>query len=312
MKKIIKYFSVSLIAILALLCLCFGHQDIPLETLKSKYANAASQFIEVDGVTVHYRIEGNENDSVPLVLIHGTGASLHTWDAWTKALQGEQKVIRMDLPAYGLTGPNPENDYSIDKYTQFIAHFLEKIQVKQCDLGGNSLGGNIAWTVASRYPSLVKKLILVDAAGYPMQSKSVPLAFQMARIPIVNQLFHFITPRFIVESSIKNVYVDKTKVTDDLIDRYFELSLREGNRKAFVDRLANGKQTNGYEVIPKISIPTLILWGEQDLLIPVENAQRFHKDLPNDTLLIFKNLGHVPMEENAAESVKPVIDFLKN
>ncbi len=309
--KFIKYFSIFIIISLSIICIAFGKFNIPLETLKSKYANAASQFIEVDGVMVHYRIEGNRQDSIPLVLIHGTGSSLHTWESWVTALKGEQQVISMDLPAYGLTGPNPEHDYSIEKYSDFIAHFLEKIKVKKCDLGGNSLGGNIAWAVALKYPDLVKKLILVDAAGYPLQSKSVPIAFQLAKIPVLNQAFSFITPRFIVENSVKNVFSDKSKVTDGLIDRYFDLSLRAGNRQAFVDRLANQTQNEWYQKITTIQQPTLILWGENDFLIPVENAQRFHNDLPHDTLLILKGLGHVPMEENPSETVKSVIEFLK-
>jgi pimeloyl-ACP methyl ester carboxylesterase len=310
-QKLIKYFFLFIIISISIICIAFGKFSIPLETLKSKYANADSKFIEVDGLKVHYRIEGNEQDSIPLVLIHGTGSSLHTWEAWVAALKGEQQVITMDLPAYGLTGPNPEHDYSIEKYSDFIAHFLEKINVKKCDLGGNSLGGNISWAVALKYPNLVKKLILVDAAGYPLESKSVPIAFRLAKIPILNKAFSFITPRFIVENSIKNVFSDKNKVTAALIDRYFDLSLRAGNREAFVDRLANQTQNDWYQKISTIQQPTLILWGEDDFLIPTENAQRFHQDLPNDTLLIFKGLGHVPMEENPSETVKSVIAFLK-
>jgi pimeloyl-ACP methyl ester carboxylesterase len=312
MLKFIKYTLLSLLGICLLLYVVFRHNDIPLDTLKQKYAPAPSAFIEIDGMSVHYRIEGNEADTIPLLLLHGTGASLHTWDAWVAALKGEQRIIRLDLPAYGLTGPNPERDYSLGKYADFIAHFLAKIKVKRCDIAGNSLGGGIAWNVASKYPDLVQKLILIDASGYPIHSKSTPIAFQLAKIPVIKQVFTVITPRFIVEKSVLNVYTDKSKVSDALVDRYFELSLRAGNRQAFIDRMSGGLvETNAAQRIAALQQPTLILWGEEDLLIPVENAYHFHDDLPHDTLVILKNIGHVPMEEAPEPSVAAAKAFLK-
>jgi pimeloyl-ACP methyl ester carboxylesterase len=134
----------------------------------------------------------------------------------------------------------------------------------------------------------------------------------MAQIPIVKNVFTYITPRFIVKSSVENVYADKTKVTDSLVDRYFELSLRAGNRQAFIDRLDRKETSIGPRSILLIEQRTLVLWGEQDQLIPVEKAYQFHDDLPNDTLVILKNVGHVPMEESPDESLKPVSVFLQN
>ena len=156
----------------------------------------------------------------------------------------------------------------------------------------------------------MKKLILIDAAGYPIVSKSTPIAFTLARKPILNKIMTFITPRSFVRSSVENVYADKTKVTDALVDRYFELTLREGNRQAFVDRITMLYDTSNINLFKTIQQPTLVLWGEEDGLIPLSNAYRFHDDLPNDTLVILKNMGHVPMEENPKESLKAVLDFL--
>ncbi|MEY4903464.1 MAG: hypothetical protein RLZZ292_1279, partial [Bacteroidota bacterium] len=159
---------------------------------------------------------------------------------------------------------------------------------------------------------LVQKLILIDASGYPIHSKSTPIAFQLAKIPVIKQIFTVITPRFIVEKSILNVYTDKSKVSDALVDRYFELSLRAGNRQAFIDRMSGGLvETNAAQRIAALQQPTLILWGEEDLLIPVENAYHFHDDLPHDTLVILKNIGHVPMEEAPDASVEAAKAFLK-
>jgi pimeloyl-ACP methyl ester carboxylesterase len=310
--RLVKSVGFLVIGSVLLVVLLFGHRDIPLETLKAKYAGEASQFLAVKGMQVHYRDEGNPKDTLPLVLIHGTGSSLHTFDAWTANLQSDHRVIRMDLPGYGLTGPFPVRNYALSNYTDFVFQFLNRLGITRCVLVGNSLGGQIAWEFAAAHPEHVQKLILIDAAGYPFESNSVPVAFKMARIPVIKELFTYITPKFVVQSSVENVYADSQKVTRELIDRYFELSLRPGNRRAFVDRFAAKTDPNAIQKIPSINRPTLILWGEQDMLIPVENAFRFHRELPNDTLVILKNSGHVPMEENPRESLLAVQAFLQS
>ena len=287
----------------------FFHRDISLDELKLKYANIQSSFISVKNIDIHYRDEGNQTDSIPIILIHGTGASLHTFDDWTNKLKYSKRVIRLDLPAYGLTGPFVDRDYSILNYTSFLKEFLETLDIKQCIIAGNSLGGEIAWNFALEKPDIVKKLILINSGGFPSSSKSVPIAFRLAQTPVINKVVRFITPFFIVKSSVENVYFDKSKVTDSLVERYFDLCLREGNRQAFIDRLGIGKRNN-YINISNIKQPTLILWGADDLLIPVENAYKFQNSLPNNKLVILENSGHVPMEENPFESIKHVIEFL--
>lgn len=308
MKKLL----LGIAAFFAIISLFFGYIDRSVDDLKDKYAGYPSSFIELDGMQVHYRDEGLKRDSLlPIVLIHGTGSSLHTFEAWTSELKSQRRIVRMDLPAFGLTGPFPDKDYTIAHYVEFIQHFLVAKGIKKCILGGNSLGGNIAWQFTTQYPQMVDKLILIDAAGYPMVSKSTPIAFRMARIPVLNNLITFITPRFMARSSVENVYADKSKVSDELVDRYFDLTLREGNRRALVDRMKMPLDSTAYPKIKTIRQPTLVLWGEQDWLIPVNIAQRFHEDLPNDTLVIMKNVGHVPMEESPKESLRIVNAFLK-
>lgn len=286
----------------------YGHKDIPLSDLKLKYAPPPSSFITVDGMDVHYRDEGSIADSVPVVLIHGTSSSLQTFDDWAAILKSKKRVIRMDIPAFGLTGPFPDRNYSIDNYVLFIEHFLSAIGVNSCILGGNSLGGEIAWQVAFKNPRLVDKLVLINAAGYPVGGdKSEPIAFTIARLPILNKILTYITPRSIVREGMENVYVDKSKIIEVLVDRYFELTLREGNRQALVDRMTLKTDTGKIHLIKNIQQSTLVLWGEHDLLIPTDNAHRFNNDLPNDSLIILKDVGHVPMKESPAA----VLAFLK-
>ena len=285
------------------------YADISLEDLKKEYANEHSKFIDVDGLQVHYRDEGL---GFPVVLVHGTAASLHTWDAWTKKLKENYRVIRMDLPAFGLTGPNAQRDYSIKAYTNFLNSFLKEIKIDSFHLAGNSLGGNIAWNYAAEHPKKVAKLILVDASGLPT-NKSQPLVFKMAKTPAVNSMFLFITPKMFIRKNIEEVYADDSKITDALITRYHKMALREGNRQAFIDR-ANldfklGSKDN-LEKLKKIHTKTLLIWGKLDKWIPLDNGYRMHKILPNSTLTILENSGHVPMEENPLESLAIVTDFL--
>ena len=309
--KYLKFIGLSLFVLVVALSCFYWKNDIPLDTLKSKYTTAASAFVDVMQMQVHYRDEGNKNDSLPLVLIHGTGASLHTWEESVKLLTDSFRVITLDLPAYGLTGPNPKRIYSQAFYVQFIDEFLKSIHVNKCIIGGNSLGGAIAWNYTYEHPTKVEKLILIDAAGYPMISESKPIAFTLAQIPVLKHMLNYITPRFLAKKSVMNVYDDPTKVTEKVVDRYFDLFLREGNRQAFVDRMNFSTYPDHLIRLRTIKTPTLIVWGENDKLIPIENAQKFHADLPNDTLVVLEKTGHVPMEENPDRTVDAIRLFLK-
>ena len=210
--------------------------DVSVDSLKPKWASPASQFLTVNGMQVHLRDEGPRDDSVPIVLLHGTSSSLHTWDGWADSLKLTRRVIRFDLPGFGLTGPAASGDYSIEANVAFVARVLATLGATRVVLGGNSLGGWIAWRVALAQPALVQRLILVDAAGYPFKPKSEPIGFRLARTPVVNRVIRNILPRSVVEASVRNVFGDPAKVTPVLVDRYFDLTRREGNRAALVAR----------------------------------------------------------------------------
>lgn len=294
---------VGIIAILAVAFFAFRTPDIPLEEIKAKYADEASQYIEVDGLNVHYKQEGSGPD---LLLLHGTAASLHTWDGWVNELKNDFRITRLDLPAFGLTGAHPDGDYSMDFYISFLDKFVSQLELDTIFLAGNSLGGGISWSYTHNYPEKVKKLILLDAAGYP--SGKMPFVFTLAKNDITAGLLKNITPRSFIEKNIKEVYYDDSKITDKLIDRYYELALAPGNRQAFVDR-ARTQMTYEYERISEIKTPTLIMWGQYDEWINVDNANSFDQDLPNSQLIIYE-CGHMPMEELPAQTAKDARRFL--
>lgn len=284
--------------------------DRPAEALAPRWAAPPSKFVDVAGMRVHVRDEGPRDDPRPIVLLHGTSSSLHTWDGWAHALQSERRVIRFDLPGFGLTGPAPDGDYTIGHYVAFMKAMLDHFGIEHCVLVGNSFGGWVAWETALAEPGRVDRLVLVDSAGYRLESLSVPIGFRIAKIPVLNQLLKVTLPRGMVESSLRNVYGDPSRVTPELVDRYFDLATRAGNRDALVQRFRQSQPGADAEHISNVKVPTLILWGGRDRLIPPSHAERFHRAIAGSEVLTFESLGHVPQEEDPALTFAAAHAFL--
>lgn len=283
--------------------------DMPLAELKARYANHASVFAEIGGMPVHYRDEGS---GPPLLLLHGTASSLHTWDGWAEALGSDFRILRMDLPGFGLTGPSPERDYTIDAYVAWLDTFVSRLGLDSFHIAGNSLGGHIAWRYALAHPERVERLVLVDAAGYPRTTpQPPPFAIRLARVPVVNRVLTFAAPKGLYRQSVLDVYGDPARVTGPLVQRYFELSLRPGNRQAFVDRARTDRAVAGDDP-GRVSQPTLVIWGSEDRWIDVADGEAFARDIPDARLVVFDGAGHVPMEEIPRPSAAVVREFLLN
>jgi pimeloyl-ACP methyl ester carboxylesterase len=284
--------------------------DVPVEELTARWAPAPSRFIALNGLQVHLRDEGPRDDSLPVVLIHGTSSSLHTWQGWADSLRATRRVIRFDLPGFGLTGPAPDNDYRMAAYVRFVVSVLDALGVRRAVVAGNSLGGGIAWHVAAAHPDRVARLILVDAVGYPFVSASVPIGFRLARTPVLSVLIRRILPRSVVEESVRNVVADPSRVTPELVQRYYDITRRAGNRAALVTRFKQSGGDTDTAAIRTIKVPTLVLWGERDRLIPPANAARFGRDIAGSQVVMFPTLGHVPHEEDPAATYAVVRSFL--
>ncbi len=286
--------------------------DRSVDDLKARWAPPPSQFIEVAGMQVHLRDEGPRDDSMPLVLLHGTSASLHTWDGWVEDLKRERRVIRFDLPGFGLTGPSIDHNYTTESFAKITVAILNYLAVDQVVMVGNSLGGNVAWTTALLYPDRIGKLVLIDSSGFEFKPKSVPIGFKIARIPVLNQLMAKVLPRDMVRKSVENVYGNPLLVTDELVDRYFELTTRAGNRRSLIKRLSQLSPGKYVHRLSEIKQPTLIMWGSLDQLIPIEIGEQFHQAISNSQLIRFNELGHVPQEENPQATVTVLKRFLRS
>lgn len=292
--------------------------DRPPETLVARWAPAPSEFIAMHGQVVHLRDEGPREDPEPLVLLHGTSSSLHTWEGWARVLSARRRVITLDLPGFGLTGPFSEeaearygrDDYRGDTLARFVWDVLDQLKVQKAVVGGNSLGGEVAWRMAALAPQRVSRLILVDASGPMFEPESIPLGFQLARVPVLNRVGDYILPRGVVRQGLESTWGDPSKVTDALVDRYYELTLREGNRRALSLRAAQLERGAHVDRLNTLTMPTLILWGERDRLIPPAVALEFERRIVGSQRVVLPGLGHLPQEEDPAASVAVVQRFL--
>jgi len=284
--------------------------DRAVADLQGRWARPPSTFVDVAGMSVHLRDEGPREDANPILLLHGTGSSLHAWDGWVEALKERRRVIRFDLPGFGLTGPSPQGIYNLDNDVRAVIAMLDKLAVERCVIGGNSLGGAVAWRTALAHPGRVQKLILVDAVGYPDHPVSVPIGFRLARIPALTWLLKNTLPRSLVEQGLRNIFGDARRVTPEMIERAVDINRREGNRQALAKRFRQRRPDALFRRIPELKLPTLIMWGGRDRLIPPEDAERFHHDIAGSTLVIFDDLGHAPEEEDPSRTVAAVKQFL--
>ena len=298
---------ISIIFVLFTLLLLFTlnkTNDIPLEELKVEFKNKNSRFVEVDGIFVHYVDEGN---GIPIILLHGTGASLHTLDLWSGKLKDKYGVIRITLPGFGLSGPRSDKKYKIKDYVNLLESFVELMGIEKFYLAGNSLGGSIAWLYTSFYQKKVKKLILINSSGFELDE--MPFVIRIARNNYLNFLIKKTSPQFLIKKSLKEVFYDDNLISKSITDRYYKLNLREGNRQAFIDR-ALVNYTDYTPRLKKIKSPTLILWGKNYEWINVKYAKKFKTMIKGSRLSIMNETGHIPMEERPFESLEIVMDFL--
>lgn len=300
---------ISLISIAGCIsCTTMGAVTIPIEELKTKYANSESKFIKINGTDIHYRDEGS---GPVLILLHGVCSSLHTWDGWVNELKSHFRIIRMDCPGFGLTGPPANGVYTPEAFVKALEDFVNAMRLKKFSLAGNSLGGYISWKYTLAHPERVDKLILVDPVGY---KQDMPWILSFASNPLIRPVSRRMMPRFLIHMAAREVFGDKTKITRELQDRYFELAMREGNKNAWVEIFTVMKKRAQLESlsegISSISRPALIIWGTKDEWIPIEHLESWKRDLPEAKIISYEGAGHTPMEEMPVETARDALKFL--
>ncbi len=322
MKKRMLRTRVPLVLLtLAALGIWLYQGDLPADLVDAKYSSTASQFLTLDdGARIHFRDEGNRT-GLPIVLVHGSMASLHTWEPWVVRLGETYRIVTLDLPAHGLTGAVPSADYSSTAQLRTVQAVTSHLNLEQFVLGGNSMGGGVSWRYALEHPESVLALILVDASGpaawYQARreakpDKASPLAFKLLGQSWFRAIAARIDPYYLAVQGAKSAYNDSPVVTDALIMRYYELALRAGTRDAILGRFNSwqgpGRQSEDLSVLTQ---PTLILWGREDSVISVATADQFQAAMPHSEVIIYDGVGHAPMEEVPERSAEDVRRFLR-
>lgn len=313
--KILKFLALVLLALIALAAVLLYESDIPRDVVDAKYSNAASQFMDLgDAGVIHYRDEGRRREDV-VVLLHGSNASLHTWEPWVQTLKLSYRVISLDLPGHGLTGAVPSGDYSIEAYINVVAAVADNLDIDRFVLAGNSMGGSVAWRYALTYPHQLTGLVLIDSGGLPEwyreeEGGGSVIAFRLLSQPWFRAISGKLDPYYMTVQGVRAAYNHSPVIDDALIMRYYELNMREGTREATLARFGQPWPTTSY-ALEDIQTPTLIIWGRADSLTPFSHAAKFEAAIPSTSTAYYDNVGHIPMEEIPERSVADLVNFLE-
>lgn len=310
----------ALVAVLVIAFLIFRTPDTDAAQMRAKYGGPPSQFIEIGGgVTVHLRDEGPK-DAPVIVLLHGSNADLRTWEPWAAALKQQYRVIRFDQVGHGLTGPDPADDYSRDNYVEDVLQVADKLGLDTFILGGNSMGGKHALAFAAAHPERVAGLVLVDASGGPMMRAKAEndrkdsgggnIGFKIAQTPGLNLIAEQITPRSLIAQSLEQSVSVKSVASEANVTRYWELLRYPGNRRATLKRFGAAYDPLTEAEIAAITAPTLILWGEEDRLIPLAAGQWLARVMPGAVLKSYPQIGHLPQEEAVSQTLADLKPWL--
>ena len=310
MIRVLKWLIIGVLLAIVFGAVVYWTPDTNAAVMRTKYGSPASQYVDLgNGLTVHLRDEGPRNAPV-IILLHGSNSFLQTWDRWTILLKPNYRVIRFDFPGHGLTGDYPARDYSHAAFADIVDRVTAKLGVTRFTLAGNSMGGNVAWIYAHKHPQKLTGLILVDASGQPEpEPQDLPLGFRIAQTPVLRDIMLHITPRSIIEQGLRKSVTNQAVVTRENIDCYWELLRYPGNRQATIDRFGTPRETPVVGM-PKLAVPTLILWGADDKLIPASSAAWFKAQVPNAKMIIYPTVGHLMMEEIPEKSAADLSNWL--
>lgn len=298
--------ALGALACLAVAAGCAVTPDLPRETLEARYLAAPADMRAVAGTPLHVRDTG-PRAARAVVMIHGTASSLHTWEAWARALDDDFRVIRFDLPGSGLSPPDTTGDYTDARSIALLDALMDDLGVARAALVGNSLGGRIAWRFAAAHPDRVARLVLVSPDGFA----SPPFEYDRAmELPAVFGLIRYVLPRFLLRSNLAAAYADPARLDEATLDRYHDLLRAPGGRGALLDRFGQTVLVRPGPLLARIDAPVLLLWGAEDGMIPVANARDYLRALPDARLVRLPGLGHVPQEEAPEISLVPVRAFL--
>lgn len=316
--KVLKFLGFFTLILVGLLILFLYEGDIPKDVVDARYTSIDSQFADMGDLgRIHYRDQGNRRAQT-LVLIHGANASLHTFEPWVALLKDDYRIVTLDLPGHGLTGETPSGNYSADAMLEVIHRLTQQLNINHFVIGGNSMGGGIAWRYTLTHPDAIRGLVLIDATGTtpPPDSgsgekrNSNVLGFTLLRQGWFRALAQRLDPYYLIVQGLNASHYQSDVVDEALIMRYYDLTLREGSRRAILDRFKQPR-TPVELAISDIKVPTLIMWGKEDAVIPFAYASGFEAALPHASTAYYDEVGHIPMEEKPELTAADLRGFLQ-
>jgi pimeloyl-ACP methyl ester carboxylesterase len=269
-----------------------------------------SRFIEVDGVRVHYQQVGEAN-APPMILIHGFAASNLVWSkVFLEFAAAGFKVIAPDLPGYGYSGKPRHLDYTIASQAKMFVSFMERMGLDRAVLVGSSYGAAIAATIALDHPTLVEKLILVGAV-----TNNKPTRYMLMRLfssPIIGDILSplVVGSRLLLRLRMKRVYDKHSWVLDErrVEARHLPLQTR-GAHRAIIRTVRRWDAERVSRDAKLLTQPTLLIWGDTDREVPLQDGERLHQEIPHSRLVVFRECGHLPHEEYPQAFTKLVSEF---
>ncbi len=291
--------------------------DISLADIKTRHGSLvlsnASTFLPLgDGHAVHVRDQG-AREGTALVLLHDADSSLHSFEPWVASLGRHYRVVSLDLPGHGLTGPIPGAEESAQAMVPVLDTVASKLGLARFVLAGNGMGGDLALRYAQAHPERVSELVLIAPQSLPEPGAiagRAPFLLGFARVPLLGKLARYANLKGHVRAELERDFYDDTRVRADMVARQWLLLRAEGNREALLARLSSRTSDSFADKLGAIDKPVLLLWGAEDEVTPVSRAMRYQEVLPQAALVVFDKVGHFVQEEAPVDSAAVVNAFL--
>ena len=291
--------------------------DLSFDRLKSFYETPQSQLIQTPESLVFSEDTDPNNDLAPtVVLIHGFGSSLQTWDEWVRMLKPHMRVVRFDVPGFGLSSAPVSHDYSSAADLLRLEQFIDSKKINTFVLVGHAMGARMAGSYTAKHPERVSHLVLLSPEGSPSApSKGSEKGVNVVSSPTYDTPFYFglirfTCPKWAVKAILENAFADQSLMTEQILSRYHDMLRAPGVRASMLDRMSQSVDLDLSVSLKSITTPTLILWGEEDRIIPLGRLQYFKDTMPSAKTVVLKDTGHLIQEENAEDALKAFLTFL--
>ena len=303
----------SRVYLMGVLCLLMSGCGLFMDRIPQGQIKSPTQldhFINVAGVNYHYR--SYPGDGEDIVLLPGFASSTYTWEALAPSLQADgHHVWALDMKGFGWSDKPRDAQYDPVTLMEDVNNWMAAMDLSNVILVGNSLGGAVTVLLALEHPERIKKMVLIDSGGYPM---TPPLIIRMAQLPLSGSIMKLFFGRWTVRWNLKAVFYHKDRVTEEKVTAYYERMCTENalDAQTSVARSIDFDLFDHYiERVPQIASEALIIWGENDAWIPLENGYRFEKDLTNATMIVMPECGHMPQEEYPQETAQFITNFIE-